>query len=68
MKATKNQEELEMSLLRSAFVSELIRTTIKRSPDIFIIRNQRTTYKNAYNFLENMGYEEIHPIWEVSFW
>ena len=39
------------------FVAELIRTTIKRSPDIFIIRNQRTTYKSAYNFLEDMGYE-----------
>lgn len=68
VKATKNQEELEISLLRPAFVAELIRTTIKRSPDIFIIRNQRTTYKSAYNILEDMGYEEIHPIWEVSFW
>lgn len=68
VKATKNQEELEISLLRPAFVAELIRTTIKRSPDIFIIRNQRTTYKNAYNFLADMGFEEIQPIWEVSFW
>lgn len=68
VRATKNQEELEISLLRPAFVAELIRTTIKMSPDIFIIRNQRTTYKNAYSFLKDMGYEEIQPLWEVSFW
>lgn len=64
--AIKNQERVEIALLMPAFIAELIRTTIKKAPDIFAIRNQLTTYKNAYSFLEDMGYEEIRPMWEVS--
>ena len=61
-------EQVEISLLTPAFLAKLIKITIKKEPNIFEKRNCLTTYKNAYTFLQDMGYEEIRPMWEVSLW